>query len=180
MILLFASVSGVLYSQVNDSIVSREELHLIEADTVPNIYPELMDHSPTKAIMYGLVLPGLGQGYNRKFYKIPIVYGALGAVGYAIYFNNENYKEASLNYALDPSSLNEKYLRAWRRNLELSYIGLIAVYALQVIDAYVDAQLYSWDVSKELSLRISPAVKPLIHPSGTESPTYGLSCSLRF
>ena len=157
-----------------------QHMSVISADTLATINPDTIDHSPTRAIMYALVLPGLGQGYNRKYYKIPIVYAALGAAGYAIYFNNTNYKQASLDYALEPSDLNERYLRAWRRNLELSFIGMIAVYALQVIDAYVDANLYAWDVSKDLSLRVQPDIAPIFLPTSTPVTTFGLSCSLRF
>jgi len=153
---------------------------VIAPDSLAKLDPDTIAHSPTKAIMFALVLPGLGQGYNRKYYKIPIVYGALGVAVYAIHFNSTNYEQVSLDYATDPSDLNERYLRAWRRNLELSYIGLIAVYALQVIDAYVDANLYAWDVSKDLSLRIRPDISPLFLPSGAPVSSYGLSCSLRF
>jgi hypothetical protein len=127
--------------------------------------------------MYALVLPGLGQGYNRKFYKIPIVYAALGGVGYAIIFNTDQYRQSSNDYALNPDPTNERYLRYWRRNVELSYIGLIVVYALQVLDAYVDAQLHNWDVDRDLSMRITPSLQPLLTPELSSRPIYGLTCS---
>ena len=163
-----------------DSVFLPESMSVISADTLDFIDPDTIEHSPLRAIMYALVLPGLGQGYNRKYYKIPIVYAALGGVGYAIYYNNTNYKQASLDYATDPSDLNERYLRAWRRNLELSYIGLIAVYALQVVDAFVDAQLYSWDVSDNLAIRVQPAIEPLFLPYNLPVSTYGLTCRFSF
>ena len=141
---------------------------------------EEMDHSPTKAIMYALALPGLGQAYNKKYYKIPIVYAALGGVGYLIYFNNRGYLQASNDYALDPTDINERYLRFWRRNLELSYIGLVAVYALQTIDAYVDAQLFYWDVSEDLSLRLQPSLEPVMISPGLPVNQYGVSCRITF
>ena len=127
--------------------------------------------------MYALVLPGLGQGYNGKFYKIPIVWAALGGVGYAIVYNTGEYQNSSQEYALNPDDTNERYLRFWRRNVELSYIGLIAVYALQVLDAYVDAQLYSWDVNDNLSLRVAPSIQQLMVPDSYTGHAYGLSCS---
>lgn len=141
---------------------------------------EEMDHSPTKAIMYALALPGLGQAYNKKYYKIPIVYAALGGVGYLIYFNNREYLQASNDYALDQTDINERYLRYWRRNLELSYIGLVAVYALQTIDAYVDAQLFYWDVSEDLSLRLQPSLEPVMISPGLPVSQYGVSCRITF
>ena len=62
--------------------------------------------------------------------------------------------------------------------MELSYIALAAVYALQVIDAYVDAHLYRWDVNENLSIRWSPSLQPLMAPVGRGSNVYGLSCSI--
>ncbi len=153
-------------------------------------------HSPSKAIMYALVLPGLGQGYNKKYFKIPIVWAALGAAGYAINFNTQMYHEWSRNYALTPDETSQRYLEYWRRNLELSYISLIVVYALQVVDAYVDAQLYSWDVNENLTMRVVPSIQPLLFSDITQPPrqagsilksstgaflngrpSYGLTCS---
>ncbi|MBN1132825.1 MAG: hypothetical protein JXR52_11385 [Bacteroidales bacterium] len=160
-----------------DTLRSRRSAR---ADTVARIDPDTVDHSPTRAIMFALALPGLGQAYNHKYFKIPIVYAALGGAGYAIHFNNTQYKQASLNYALDPSDLNERYLRAWRRNLEISYIALAAVYALQVIDAYVDANLFAWDVSPDLSLRIAPDIRIFRETGGGVANSYGLSCSMSF
>jgi hypothetical protein len=61
--------------------------------------------------------------------------------------------------------------------MELSYIGLILVYALQIVDAYVDAQLYSWDVNENLALRIAPSMQPLMAPSSVTGQAYGLTCS---
>jgi len=138
------------------------------------------DHSPATAIMYALVLPGLGQGYNGKYFKIPIVYAALGGAGYAINFNVRQYREASRVYAEEQNDFNERYLRYWRRNLELSYISMIVVYALQVVDAYVDAQLYYWDVNENLSMRIVPSIQQMMIPAGTVRPGYGLTCSIGF
>ena len=136
-------------------------------------------HSPTKAVLYALVLPGLGQGYNRKYYKIPIVLGAIGVAGYAISYTSKQYEFYSKAYANNPEDLTERYLRYWRRNMELSYIALIAVYALQVVDAYVDAQLYSWDVSEDLSMGISPSLQPLMVPGSLTGQSFGLTCSFK-
>lgn len=135
-------------------------------------------HSASKAVMYALVLPGLGQGYNRKFYKIPIVWLALGGAGYAIIYNTGKYRDSAYDYALNPDDTNERYLQFWRRNMELSYIALTVVYALQVVDAYVDAQLYNWDVNENLSLRVVPSLQPLMVPTRGTGQSFGLTCSL--
>jgi len=134
-------------------------------------------HSPYKAIMYALVIPGLGQGYNRKYYKIPIVWAAMGGAVYAITYNTRRYRDAAYEYALVPDDNNERILRGWRRYMELSYIALTVVYALQVVDAYVDAQLYSWDVNENLSMRVAPSLQPMMAPNSMTGQSYGLTCS---
>lgn len=133
--------------------------------------------SPSRAIMLALVLPGLGQAYNKKYFKVPIVWAAMGGAGYAIYYNSGQYQIAAREYAADPDNVDERILQYWRRNMELSYIAMIAVYALQVVDAYVDAQLFSWDVNDNLSMGVSPSLQPLMVPGSKTGYTYGLSCS---
>lgn len=159
-----------LYQYRDGVRVMASDTVVMEAETVK---------SPSKAIMYALVLPGLGQAYNRKFYKMPIVWAAMGGAGWAISFNTREYKIASEEYANNPDDLNERYLRYWRRNMELSYIAMIAVYALQVVDAYVDAQLYSWDVTEDLAMGISPSLQPLMVPGSLTGHSYGLTCSFK-
>ncbi|MEX0983256.1 MAG: DUF5683 domain-containing protein [Bacteroidales bacterium] len=141
---------------------------------------EDIEHSPTKAMTYALILPGLGQAYNKKYFKIPFVYGALGGVGYWIYYNTQGYRQSSANYTDDPTDFNERYLRLWRRQLELSYITLAAAYALQVLDAYVDAHLFHWDVNPDLTIRVEPSMEPLYMPVGAPASNYGITCKLTF
>ena len=170
-----------------DSIYSLSEEERFRADTLyadslltdslQNEFDET--HSPMKATLYALVLPGLGQGYNKKYWKIPIVWAALGGVGYAINYNTKQYQQAVLEYQEDPSQNNEYKLRGWRRYMELSYIGLVVVYTLQVLDAYVDAQLYNWNVNDQLSLGVAPSLQPLMHPSSLTGQAVGLTCSLK-
>lgn len=175
--------SDTLYKGT-DSLRRYRQAPLVQGDFAV-VEPD-NSHSPSKAIIYALVLPGLGQAYNKKYYKMPIVWAALGGAGYAISFNGNQYQLASEEYARNPDDTNEWYLTTWRRNLELSYIALIAVYALQVLDAYVDAYLFYWDVNEDLSIRIAPSLQPLMTPGNMGSPggfggfggqTYGLSCS---
>ena len=132
---------------------------------------------PAKALMFALVLPGLGQAYNGKYWKMPIVWGAMGVAGWAIIYNTKEYKGAINDYAQIPDETNQRYLEWWRRNMELSYIAMIVIYALQTLDAYVDALLYSWDVNDNLSLRVSPSLQPLLAPSSLTGQSFGLTCS---
>ncbi len=135
--------------------------------------------SPTRALMYALVLPGLGQAYNEKYWKMPFVWAALGGVGYTIVYNTGKYEEATINYILDESSDNKRILDGWKRNMELSYIVAFLVYGLQVLDAYVDANLYSWDVNENLSLGISPSLQPMMTHTSLTGYSGGLTCSFK-
>jgi hypothetical protein len=159
----------------------RREADSLRADSIPadSLMAEAFakTRSPSKAIMYALVLPGLGQAYNQKYWKMPIVWAAIGGAGYAIAYNTGEYRQASINYAQTPDDINQRYLEFWRRNMELSYIAMIAVYALQVLDAYVDAQLFSWDVNDNLAIGVSPSLKPLMAPGSIRGYSYGLGCS---
>ncbi len=131
-------------------------------------------HSARKATIYSMILPGLGQAYNKKYWKIPIIYGGFTVFAFLIQYNNTEYqlfKDAyyhKLVYgegADDPVNDYEiKYdeqtlLNAkndYRRNRDLNYILTGVWYALNVIDAAVDAHLFSWDVDEDLSLRVEP------------------------
>ena len=109
-----------------------------------------------------LVLPGAGQVYNRKYWKLPIIYGGFAGCIYAMTCKNR--------------------YRRWR---DLSVFATIAVYALSVIDAYVDASLSEFDISEDLSLRVAPVVMGNDGAMTTRRSPFGqnaigLGCSLRF
>jgi len=160
-----------------DSTFLYVEGAIQEIDTAAVTEP-LKVKSPTKALMFALVLPGLGQAYNEKYYKIPIVWAALGAAGYAIVHNTRQYEEYSIQYLTDPS-FDERYLKYGRRNMELSYIVAFLVYGLQILDAYVDANLYSWDVNDNLSMGILPSLQPTMVPDSRIGYSGGLTCSFK-
>lgn len=147
-------------------------------------------HSPKKATIYSAILPGLGQIYNRKWWKVPILYAGFAGVGYAIGFNQKYYLD--FRQALkdriddDPNTIDpyvNKYSAAnldelqqyYRKNRDLSYIILGAVYVLNIIDANVDAHLFDFDVSNDLSMNIKPAAIPTYAGYGG-----GLALTLKF
>lgn len=127
-------------------------------------------HSPRKASIYSAVLPGLGQAYNQKYWKIPIVYVGLGAFSYlAIDNHNEfnRFKNAYMQRADGEQDefygiLNEQALinemDRWRKFRDYNIIGIVAIYVLQIVDANVDAHLYNFDVSDDLSFRFAPGI----------------------
>lgn len=135
---------------------------------------------PRKAVLLATVLPGAGQAYNRKWWKIPIVYAALGGMAWWTYDNASLYSEYSINYKAlvdeDPNTnvtkpayqfVDIETLRdsrdRFRKYTEQSYLTLGLLYLLSVTDAYVDAQLYKFDVSDDLSLRLRPTLPAAPH-----------------
>ena len=160
-----------------DTIFRMGEEAFLPSDTL--VVEARKAKSPTRALMYALVLPGLGQAYNGKYWKIPIVWGAMGAAGYAVYYNSGMYRQAMLNYIENESDGNERIVRGWKRNMELSYIVCVLVYGLQILDAYVDANLSTWDVNNNLSLGISPSVQPLMSHTSLKGLSGGLTCSIK-
>jgi hypothetical protein len=151
-------------------------------DSIPAKKTETV-HSPRKATIYSAVLPGLGQIYNRKYWKVPIVYGGFAALGYFINFNNEEYVKYRQAYSdiidddpntisytrltvnpgfLEPDKISQftERLRSakdyWRRNRDLVVIGTVVFYAVNIIDASVDAHFFNFDISDDLTFNWTP------------------------
>jgi hypothetical protein len=161
---------------VLDSIYKLVDEEIFHSDSLLNVLD--YSHSPLKATLYALVLPGLGQAYNKKYWKMPIVLAGLGGMAYAISFNTKQYQQATYDFAEDPNDQNQFALKYWRRYVELSYIGLVFVYAFQVLDAYVDAHLQNWNVNENLSMGVAPSLQPLMHPSSLTGQSVGITCTL--
>jgi hypothetical protein len=147
--------------------------------------------NPKKAMLMAIV-PGLGQIYNHKYWKLPIVYTGFAVIGYFAITNRNYYKiykEAYDCKVTNPDCKNElalKYDKAtlqmirdyYRRNMQLSYIIGGAWYLLQMIDANVDAHLSHWNISNNLSLEVTPVIQPYDLP---HSPAYkGISLHFKF
>ena len=163
---------------------------------------------PQRALWLALVIPGGGQIYNRKYWKLPIVYGGFIGCIYAMTWNNmmyHDYQQAYLDIMDDDpntasynkflhlgrkiddtnieryktlfKSRKDKY-RRWR---DLSFFTMLGIYAVSVIDAYVDAELSEFDISKDLSMKVRPTV---IGNKMATSPLYtaslGVNCSITF
>ena len=162
-----------------------------------------------RAMWLALVLPGAGQIYNRKYWKLPIIYGGFVGCAYAMSWNNQMYHDYSQAYLdimdddpntqsynqflhlgaqIDASNI-ERYKEIFRKRKDryrrwrdMSMFVMIGVYAFSVIDAYVDASLSEFDISDDLSLRVEPTV--INNNQRTRNPlrssTLGLQCSLSF
>lgn len=159
------------------TVVSKDSLKSIDIDPL----------TPAKAAFYSAVLPGLGQAFNKKYWKIPLVYGALGTSIYFYVDSKKNYNEYRNAYKrrlegytddkfsyLDESRLiaGQKF---YQRNRDLSALFILGFYVLNIIDANVDAALIQFNVNEGLS------VKPDIYPNGvTSRANVGLTLSYNF
>ena len=192
---LLILISGNLFGQGLEVDTTKIKEVPVEAEEV---------HSPKKATIYSAVLPGLGQAYNKKYWKIPIIYAGFGTIGYFIGWNNGFYStyklaysdltdddpttdsyndlEATQYYDLDdPTDFNNfksglsKQQDYYRRNRDLLIIGMVAFYGLNIIDASVDAHLFDFDISEDLTLNWQPAVKTF-----DKQLVYGVYCTFNF
>jgi len=151
-------------------------------------------HDPHKATMHSLILPGWGQAYNRSYWKIPVVYAALGITGYVFNYNRIQYNKAKYAYfyvvnrgtadsskfslakITDPAlrsfaEAGDSYTLQTYRNESRKYVDYSVLYfflfwALNVVDATVDGHLKDFDVSNDLSFRIKPAINALPNTLG--------------
>ena len=200
-----------------DSIAAENKKKLLEMTSAPvlkesevpadslkkEIDQKIWVPNPTKATWLALVIPGGGQIYNRKYWKLPIFYGGFAGCAYAFTWNSKMYKDYSTaykdamngnmqsssitdllppGYKISETQLKEllrKRKDTYRRYRDLSIFAFIGVYLLSVIDAYVDAELSNFDITPDLSLKVKPAViDNRINNSSNRS--VGLQCSFRF
>ena len=181
--------------QVDDSLFQIEKGSLIDTisfslvDTLP-VKKQKRDWitwrpNPKKALWLAIVIPGAGQIYNRKYWKLPIVYGGFVGCAYAMRWNNMMYKDYSQAYIdlTDDDPNTKSYERfqqfsnritdanikryqelfknrknRFRRWRDLSFFVMCGVYAISIIDAYVDASLSEFDISDDLTMRVAPTI----------------------
>jgi hypothetical protein len=164
---------------------AKEETVLIAKDTTK--LEEIDPLTPAKAAFYSAILPGLGQAYNKKYWKIPLVYGAIGTSLYFYIDNNKKYNEYRDAYKrrlegytddnfrfLDNSRLiaGQKF---YQRNRDLSALFVVGFYVLNIIDANVDAALLQFNVNERLSMT------PQVYPNDvTFRPNVGLTFNYHF
>ena len=205
---------------IADSIAAENKKRLLEmtSSTTPQVSPTPTDSingalnkkvfipNPTKATWLALVIPGGGQIYNRKYWKLPIIYGRFAGCAYALTWNNKMYKDYmqaykdaalgnweanSIHDLLPPGYLDRtpktqitetlrKRKDTYRRYRDLSIFAFIGVYLISVIDAYVDAELSNFDITPDLSMRVEPAVINSQYSIGSSNKSVGVQCSFRF
>lgn len=182
----------------DSSRVSKKRNEYGVSEKLANFKPE-----PYKATWLAVVIPGAGQIYNRKYWKLPIVYGGFMGCLYAYNWNNQmysDYRQAFLDIMdADPNTKsyesffpsgydfqnNEEYMKnlfkkrkdRYRRWRDLSVFACVGVYLVSIVDAYVDAHLSSFDISDEINLSIQPDIMPDINSGAGH---YGLNCNITF
>lgn len=202
-------------------ITTNDRVKFVPVDTVevvnaalPDSLTEMTDEwvprqiefnpNPTKTVWLAALFPGLGQVYNRRYWKLPLIVGGYLGLGYATSWNNGMLTDYTKAYAdimdndpttrsyMDffPSTVKEEDLdKTWltnilrsrknyfRRNRDLCIIGMVAVYLVAIVDAYVDASLAHFDISPDLSMEVYPS---LIQDGRTRLPSMGLQWAITF
>lgn len=220
--LIIRSTENDSVSVDKDSLYTDENLRKIESLEAPVDTAMLsmksdsvMQQSPVKqkkrwipdsnkSVWMAMVLPGAGQIYNRKYWKLPIIYGGFVGCAYALTWNTKMYNDYSQAYIdimsdnpandsykdfipsyIDIESNKEYYQNlfknakdAYRRQRDLSIFAFIGVYLLSVIDAYVDAELSDFDISKDLSMKLEPTVFNDVYRKRPQG--IGLQCNIKF
>lgn len=191
---------NVVFDTVDNTIITADTVVKETKTAKPNKDKKLS--RPAKAAIMSACLPGLGQIYNRKWWKVPIVYAGLGGIGFFSYRNFSEYRSYLHAYEYKTGDLPEgvtltdyetqlankyaegqlqTYKESYRRNFELFTILTVAWYGLNIIDAVVDGHLYTYDISDDLSINVDPYLRPVETP--VPMPQYaqvGLSFKLNF
>ena len=212
LVILFL-IASVAVSNVLAATLQNDSIYLIStSDTVKVVETEKYVSKSTfqpdaqKSVWLAAVVPGLGQIYNRQYWKVPIIYGGALGLAYGITWNdrmyvdyrkgyvdlmdkdpNTNYFEYLLPECVTLNNSNKDYytrviktkLDNYRRYRDLCIIASAVFYLLTIIDAYVDAQMFDYDINPDLSLEVVPTV---IAPSAAheQESSVGLSCKLKF
>lgn len=147
----------------------------------PKIYHIDTTHSPHLAVMRSLMVPGWGQVYNHRVWKVPVIYGTLGLIGWAFVFNAHYYKEflqlsIYRNHLITPGPKDPYYYEynlyssvpdqsiynakdGYRRNRDLSILGFVAFWGIQTVDAYIDAKfIHSYTLDNNFSMHVTPTM----------------------
>jgi hypothetical protein len=159
---------------VADSLPNHDSLIVAKPKKEPFLYRVFVKNypNPDMALYLALAVPGAGQMYNKRWWKLPIVYAAYGGLVASIDFNTKRYKLFRDSYIAELKGKEHPYsgtrysaddLRRIRdvydKNRQLSYIGMVAVHLLQATEAFVDSHLRTFDISDDLSLKVAPTIQ---------------------
>ncbi len=174
LVLLITVLISNIYAQEQINTELTSDSTKVDSLTNPNpvknsVLRNIFNGKPGKALSYSIV-PGLGQIYNKRWWKLPIVYGTFAVPVYFIFDNTKKYRDYDKAFRMRVDTIpGDKYegiynlfqlneLRQFTdKNLQRSYLGLVGVFLLCGIDAFVDRHLMEFDVSEKLSLNITPS-----------------------
>jgi hypothetical protein len=172
---IFLIFSSTIATAQKDAVVTQDSLVVQQGPDTVLLKSYATRYSPRKALLYAAILPGLGQIYNKKYWKLPLVYGAFGYMGYWAGRYQDGYKKykVQLFYNIEnglgendqnpESGFSTAYLRTvterFRRERDFMIILLGAMYVLQIVDAHVDAHLKEFDLNPNLQVSIEPLVE---------------------
>lgn len=177
MVLRLFVLMGLFCNLCNNNVVGQVIADSLPNKNLPTKKLQTQPHSPKKATLFSAVLPGAGQIYNKKYWKAPIIYAIGGGLGYLAYTNYktyDSYRDIIVKRTATPDSIPfddvyaTKYTtdnllviqNGFRTNFEYASVGLFLIYVLQIVDATVDAHLFYFDISDDLSLNIKPSLWP--------------------
>ncbi|HEY0434513.1 MAG TPA: DUF5683 domain-containing protein [Chitinophagaceae bacterium] len=181
---VFAAISNHASAQRVDTLKRKDSIPAAKVDSLVRL-----EHRPKKAAIRSAILPGLGQAYNHKYWKIPIIYAALGITADIFVTNTRTYKDLRFAYtAKYKASLNppdsgdyrnikpqylplslealRQYRNQYRQYIDYSAVFFVVFWGLNVVDAVVDAHLKAFDISPDLSMKIRPAYNPIANAGG--------------
>lgn len=191
----------------SDIWMAGDTLRSMPVDTLNIVMPDevkIFNPDPTRAVWLSALFPGLGQIYNRRYWKLPVIIGGFMGLGYATSWNNSMLSDYTRAYSdlLDSDPTTKSYMdffppttqesdldKTWlqrvmksrkdyyRRNRDLCIICMVGVYLLAMVDAYVDAQLSHFDISPSLSMDVAPAIIP---DARNTRPGVGMQWALNF
>ena len=212
LVIILGLISLFFFGGTKNAVAQR-----LEADTV-SVVSNVKVRSAHKASMYSVMFPGLGQAYNKKYWKIPILYAGIGVTIYAINWNTKNYKKyksafkdlslyTDWKYRSEESTLEEPTSKSfenlyktvdfenstvaednhyktvfqngkdsYKHDRDLTYIILVGVYVLNIVDAAVDAHFTNFNVNDDLTIRVEPAVSY----SAFSGNSLGFRCQITF
>ncbi len=194
-VLLFITIAFALpffaAAQKKDSLIVKDTAGNITIGAKPDTSKiikvdtaVMRKHSPRKATLLSAIMPGLGQIYNKKYWKVPIVYAAVG-IPIGLYFNNKTWYDRTryaLAVVISPGPTQDsidavhsqlrplvdqkaegsilRYRNEFRKNMDYSILFTLLFWGLNIIDATVDAHLKGFDISDDLNVQIRPALLP--------------------
>jgi hypothetical protein len=196
-ILMCFLAHSVASAQIKDNNSARKDTAKVAVKKTPAIKDSArieIEAMPRRAALKSAMLPGLGQIYNKRWWKVPLVYGGFVGIGLVFEFNQRYYKiflkEAQFRQENPGKTQNVLFAGyttegiisikdSYRRDRDLSVLAGLGFYAINIIDAYVDAKFFRFDISDELSLQVNPTINQSIpvHASGF-APVVGLRFKL--